>query len=208
MRKLIRLTESDLHRIVRASVNRILREEDENEKWESPLDKTRNNKPKVLGKIDLPKGKSRPAKKPTMGDLKSFDQLKKLKFAENRINGVVNGVVNSVLREAEFKPPFIKDAFVNQLKDDAASGELGKAIRGFNKGKAIGTERAQYPGNDLDYETMKMEFEDAIRRMKSEGKPLSWWEVGQEVGLHLDTLNGDDIELLKDVYDEVMSEGI
>jgi hypothetical protein len=75
MKKLIRLTESDLHNIVRETVNRILKEEE----WESPLDKVKNNKPKVLGKINLPKGKSRPAKKPTMGDLKSFDKLKGLK---------------------------------------------------------------------------------------------------------------------------------
>jgi len=42
MKKLIRLTESDLHNIVRKSVNRILKEGDE--EWKSPLDKVRKNK--------------------------------------------------------------------------------------------------------------------------------------------------------------------
>ena len=45
MKQIIRLTEGDLHRIVKESVNRIIRE------WDSPLDKVRNSKPKPVGQI-------------------------------------------------------------------------------------------------------------------------------------------------------------
>ena len=46
MKQVIRLTESDLHNLVKESVKRIIRE------WDSPLDRIRNNKPKVVGKIN------------------------------------------------------------------------------------------------------------------------------------------------------------
>jgi hypothetical protein len=45
MKQIIRLTEGDLHRIVKESVNRIIRE------WDSPLDNVRNNKSKPVGQI-------------------------------------------------------------------------------------------------------------------------------------------------------------
>lgn len=45
MKQIIRLTESDLHRLVKESVKRIIKE------WDSPLDKVRNNKPKPVGQI-------------------------------------------------------------------------------------------------------------------------------------------------------------
>lgn len=45
MKQIIRLTESDLHKLIKESVKRIIKE------WDSPLDKVRNNKPKPVGQI-------------------------------------------------------------------------------------------------------------------------------------------------------------
>jgi hypothetical protein len=83
MKKAIRLTENDLHRIVRRSVNSIM-----NEEWESPLDKAKKNRNDFdnVKKIDVSKFQKKPkkSKKGTFEDLPSFEKLKGLKF-ENRI---------------------------------------------------------------------------------------------------------------------------
>ena len=89
MKRAIRLTESDLHRIIKESVNRILREE-----WESPLEKAKKNKNNFddVKKIDLSKFEKK-GKKPkggTLADLPSSEKLKKLKFAESRFNRKLN----------------------------------------------------------------------------------------------------------------------
>ena len=77
-KKSIRLTESDLHRIIKESVNRILREE-----WESPLDKAKKKRNDFdnVKKIDVSKfeKKSKKPKAGTFGDLPSFAKLKNLK---------------------------------------------------------------------------------------------------------------------------------
>ena len=79
MKQIIRLTENDLHRIVKASVNRILREE---EKWESPLERVRNKRNNFdkVKTIDLPEKPKKKNKKPTLGDSPEFDKLRGLEF--------------------------------------------------------------------------------------------------------------------------------
>ena len=63
---------------------------------------------------------------------------------------------------------------------------------------------ADYQGNDLDYETIKMEAEDALIKMQQRNIPISWQSIAKEMGFQLKTLNSDDIELLKDTIEEVM----
>ena len=105
-RQIIRLTESDLHNIVRKSVNRILKEGDE--EWKSPLDKVRKNKKdwKEINKnkIQVP-NKSKKAKPTTLGDLPQFEKLKNLNV-ENYIHGIVKETVNRMLKEASIYPGF------------------------------------------------------------------------------------------------------
>ena len=77
MKKLIRLTESDLHRIVRESVKRIMQEED----WKSPLKKAKGNRQdwNNVKKIHVePRKKPNKIENPTFGD-KFGDVFKKLK---------------------------------------------------------------------------------------------------------------------------------
>ena len=40
--------------------------------------------------------------------------------------------------------------------------------------------------------------------MSQNGEPLDWRSVAQNMGFRLDTLNGEDMELLKDAIEEVM----
>jgi len=92
MKRAIRLTESDLHRIIKESVNRILREE-----WESPLEKAKKNKNNFdnVKKIDVSKFQKK-TKKPKAGtfeDLPSFSKLKNLKN-ESRNSRIVNEEFN------------------------------------------------------------------------------------------------------------------
>lgn len=84
MKQSIRLTESDIKRIVKESVNRILREE-----WESPLEKAKKKRNDFdnVKKIDVSKfeKKSKKPKAGTFGDLPSFAKLKNRKD-ESRIS--------------------------------------------------------------------------------------------------------------------------
>lgn len=77
MKRVIRLTENDLHRIVKESVNRIM------EEWESPLEKAKKNRNDFdnVKKIDVSKfqKKSKKPKAGTFEDLPSFAKLKNLK---------------------------------------------------------------------------------------------------------------------------------
>lgn len=72
--------------------------------------------------------------------------------------------------------------------------------------QAVNEWNEEYQGNDLDYETIKMEAEGVIPRMESSGKALSWRSVAREMGFRLGTLNGDDMELLKDAIEDAMAE--
>lgn len=76
---------------------------------------------------------------------------------------------------------------------------ISKSIR-----KVLREQANDYEGNDLDYETIKMEAEDAVYKMQKEGQMLSWRSVAEYMGFRLETLNGDDLELLKDTIEEVM----
>ncbi len=95
MKRAIRLTESDLNKIVKESVNRIM------EEWESPLEKAKKNRNDFdnVKKIDVSKFQKKPkkSKKGTLEDLPSFEKLKGLKF-ENRINRIVKEPMNEISR--------------------------------------------------------------------------------------------------------------
>jgi len=61
-----------------------------------------------------------------------------------------------------------------------------------------------YEGNDLTYDSIKMQAEHIIPQMEQNGEPISWRNVAKQMGFRLETLNGDDMELLKDTIEEVM----
>ena len=72
--------------------------------------------------------------------------------------------------------------------------------------RIIGEWSEEYEGNDLDYDTIKMEAEDVIYNMTNSGERLDWRNIAQHMGFRLETLNGDDLELLKDAIEEAMME--
>jgi hypothetical protein len=72
--------------------------------------------------------------------------------------------------------------------------------------RIIGGWSEEYEGNDLDYDTIKMEAEDVIYNMANSGERLDWRNIAQHMGFRLETLNGDDLELLKDAIEEAMME--
>ena len=72
--------------------------------------------------------------------------------------------------------------------------------------RIIGERSEEYEGNDLDYDTIKMEAEDVIYNMANSGERLDWRNIAQHMGFRLETLNGDDLELLKDAIEEAMME--
>ena len=63
-----------------------------------------------------------------------------------------------------------------------------------------------YEGNDLDYDSIKMQAMSIIPRMHQNGQIVSWRSVAKEMGFRLETLNGEDMELLKDAIEETMME--
>ena len=72
--------------------------------------------------------------------------------------------------------------------------------------RIIGEWSEEYEGNDLDYDTIKMEAEDVIYNMANSGEKLDWRNIAQHMGFRLESLNGDDLELLKDAIEEAMME--
>lgn len=63
-----------------------------------------------------------------------------------------------------------------------------------------------YEGNDLDYDSIQMQAMSVIPRMHQNGQDVSWRSVAEEMGFRLETLNGEDMELLKDAIEETMME--
>lgn len=63
-----------------------------------------------------------------------------------------------------------------------------------------------YKGNDLNYDSICDQAFSVIIRMMEDGKPISWRNVAKQMGFKLETLNGDDMELLKDAIDDTMYE--
>ena len=106
MKRRIRLTEGELRNIIKKSVSRILREgENEKEDWKSPLDKTKENKFKVKGKMDVSgyrkKNLHGKIRKDTIGNNIDDETMKKLKklHSENYIRKAVRESVNRMLNE-------------------------------------------------------------------------------------------------------------
>ena len=63
-----------------------------------------------------------------------------------------------------------------------------------------------YEGNDLDYDSIQMQAMSVIPRMHQNGQDVSWRSVAEEMGFRLETLNGEDMELLKDAIEDTMME--
>lgn len=63
-----------------------------------------------------------------------------------------------------------------------------------------------YEGNDLDYDSIQMQAMSVIPRMEQSGQAISWRSVAEQMGFRLETLNGEDMELLKDAIEDVMYE--
>lgn len=69
-------------------------------------------------------------------------------------------------------------------------------------------ENADYEGMDLtDQDSLIMQAEDAIYRLNDRGEDYGWRQVAEEMGFRLETLNGDDIENLRDAIEFAMASG-
>jgi hypothetical protein len=63
-----------------------------------------------------------------------------------------------------------------------------------------------YSGNDLNYDSIKMQADSCIANMISNGEEISWKEVAKNMGFRLETLNYDDLELMKSAIEDAMLE--
>lgn len=63
-----------------------------------------------------------------------------------------------------------------------------------------------YSGNDLDYNSIILQALSIIPRMHKNGQKVSWVSVAEEMGFRLETLNDEDMELLKDAIEDAMME--
>ena len=97
-KKLIRLTESDLHRIVKESVDKILRES-----WSDDLCKSMKGKPGTVGN-------PYPKQDPKFA-LPSWDELtpEELEFINNGVNGMGRHARRCVVRDARLSGMPLKD---------------------------------------------------------------------------------------------------
>ena len=140
MKKMTRLTESDLHRIIKESVNRILREE-----WESPLEKAKKNRNDFdnVKKIDLSKfeKKSKKPKAGTFGDLPSFAKLKNIKneaydpsLDEGNINRIVKESIKRMLKEYGSYKGMISPNDRTSNSSNAGTSNNTRISNGYNKG--------------------------------------------------------------------------
>lgn len=107
----------------------------------------------------------------------------------------------SALRKFNKKIGRNSSAGMDYLSEGKLNSIVSKSLR-----KVLKEWADDYEGNDLDYETIKMEAEDAIFKMQEQGQIMSWRIVAENMGFRLDTLNGEDMELLKDTIEEVMME--
>lgn len=72
--------------------------------------------------------------------------------------------------------------------------------------KCVNEALNDYEGNDLNYDSICDQAFSVITRMMEAGKPISWRNVARQMGFRLETLNGDDMELLKDAIEDTMYE--
>ena len=181
MKQSIRLTESDIKRIVRESVNRILREE-----WESPLEKAKKKRNDFdnVKKVDVSKfeKKSKKPKAGTFGDFPSFAKLKNRKD-ESRISKIVKESVNKIINEKIVMPSLDSNGDVikcfttrNAINGLKTSGSI------FGKGIYLKVGEPPVEGNDygqtfitVDVATNNLYFandiRDAIEAAKSGNVP-------------------------------------
>lgn len=72
--------------------------------------------------------------------------------------------------------------------------------------KCINEALNDYEGNDLDYQSISDQAFSVITRMMESGMSISWRNVARQMGFRLETLNGEDMELLKDAIEDAMYE--
>ncbi|MCQ2739797.1 MAG: hypothetical protein MJ237_06175 [bacterium] len=61
-----------------------------------------------------------------------------------------------------------------------------------------------YTGNDLDYQTINDNAYAVLPKMEKEGLQISWKTVAEYLGYRLETLNDEDLELIKDAIEDAM----
>lgn len=86
--------------------------------------------------------------------------------------------------------------------------EVANGIRkkkGVKDSARISDGFADYEGNDLDYERMFDRAYDAYDALLDKGaEVVGWRDVANEMGIQLNTLNGDDYELLKSAIEDAL----
>ena len=167
MKRRIRLTESELHNIIKKSVSRILREgENEKEDWKSPLDKTKENKFKVKGKMDVSgyrkKNLHGKIRKDTIGDNIDDETMKKLKklHSENYIRKAVRESVNRVLKEGVFgsEPPYYWS--ISELRKSGAN--LGE----WEAYQCVEDSASSDDSTQSEFETPDDAYSDGLEQLK------------------------------------------
>ena len=188
MKRIIRLTEGDLHKIVKESVNRILREE--KKEFISPLKRHQRNG-RVVGKLSPEELESRmkptkghydksekyPTKEKSLGaNAKGFDKLKGLKFDDDEKKKVkaeesyIRDVVDDVLMEANFfgglrrawnhgtALDYLTDRYTRNLTKKAVDIDKKRGLSGYGTKK----DRRKM---DADLEKMEADSQAARERV-------------------------------------------
>ena len=135
MKQIIRLTESDLHRIIKKSVNRIMEAEGEDDNFMTPLQRIKANGPKIIGKIDLPEPKPRKPKGPkrtTFADLPSAEKLKNLKVNKTQsaddinIDSVVTPEQMAAVKSGHINIPSLFENRINRIVKESVNSILAE----------------------------------------------------------------------------------
>lgn len=185
MKRRIRLSESDLHRVIKESVKRIVNETIFNDDsgdlcWE-PAEDTKysigpegsNGWPKLLNKDDGSE---------TGYQIYGWEEL-----PNNRRYSLWNSKTGN-------------------SHDRISESRLHRIIK--ESVKRVLKENADYKGMDLiNQDSLIMQAEDAIYRLNDRGEDYGWRQVAEEMGFRLETLNSDDIENLRDAIELAMVSG-
>lgn len=88
-----------------------------------------------------------------------------------------------------------------KLKESELKQMISESVR-----KIMNEWDNDYEGNDLDYDSIKMQADSVINRMEQNGEPISWRSVAEQMGFRLETLNDEDMELMQDAIEDTMAE--
>lgn len=72
--------------------------------------------------------------------------------------------------------------------------------------KRILKESIDYQGNDLSYDSIFSQAEHIIPKIEQKGVLLKWRNIAKEMGFRLETLNDDDMELMKDAIEDAIAQ--